>query len=520
MINYLRNKLKPMIMTVIIMGFSFFTNQVSSQNSSPLDSIITYKAKNINLFEVLSNIGSITGYEFSYNSDLVKTNTEIKGIFENISINNLLKEILNDTTLECKVVDKQIVICKKNSFDQLVSLNIPLEIDNYLLIDGTIIDINTKQALSYANVSVLGKSIGTVSNEQGRFVLKLPVESHIDTIAISYVGYKNALIPIHQLSIKNNKIYLKQDPFMIQEIVIRSSNAKSILEQSIDKIKDNYYTDPYYITSFYREIVKNKEELASITEAVIKVYKSPYSGIFSDQIKLLKSRKNKYFTSADTISLKLQGGMSSSLYLDLIKNPLLFISKEHLKYYKYNMKQIVNFNNTSAYVIGFEPKMYIENNAFEGNIYVNTDDLAIVAIDFKLTEEGLKRTGRNFVVQSSFRTQVKAVSVSYVINYRKINNKYFINLTKGELEFKARYKRKLFSTEFKTVFEFAANNIDTTDVIRYNRIETISPNKVFIDEYYKYDQSFWGDYNYISPNESLEEALIRIQYKLDELKEE
>jgi len=520
MINYLENKHKPMIITIIIMGFSLFANLIHAQNSSPLDSIITFKAKNVNLYEILNDIGSITGYEFSYNSDLVKTNNKIKGSFENISVRNLLKEILNDTSLECKIVDKQIVICKKNSFNQIVSFKSFQETINALTIKGTIVDINTKKELPYANVSVLNKSIGTVSNEQGKFVLKLPFNELVDTIVISYIGYKNAFIPIKQLSLSNNKIYLKEDPFQIKEIIIRGNNAEVILQQAIDKIRDNYYTDPYYITSFYREIVTERNELSSINEAVMDVYKSPYSGLFSDQIKLLKSRKNEYYTSADTVSLKLQGGMLASLSLDLIKNPLYFLSSNLLRYYSFNLKEIVNYNEGSAYNISFKPKIYVQNNAFEGKIYINTSDLAILAIEFKLTSEGLLREGRNLIVQRSFKTKVKTTSASYVINYRQINNKYFINMTRGELQFKIKYKRKLFSTDFKTVFEFAVNNIDTTDVSRFSRVETISPNKVFIDEDFKYDQDFWGDYNYISPNESLEEALMRIEQKVNALKKE
>ena len=520
MINYLKNMPKPMIISIIIMGFTFFTNLVIAQDKSPLDSIITFKAKNVDLYEVLNDIGDITGYEFSYNSDLVKTDNQIKGSFENISVRNLLSKILNDTSLIYKVVDRQIVICKKNSFNQLSLLNSLTDINSNIVIRGTIIDIKTKEALSYANVSVLNKSLGTISNEQGQFVLKVPINDIIDTIAISFIGYKNALIPINQLSFNNNKIYLKEDPFQLKEIIIRGANAEKILEQSIGKIKENYFTDPYYITSFYREIVTERDELASITEAVMDVYKSPYSGLYSDQIKLLKSRKNEYYTSADTVSLKLQGGMSASLYLDLIKNPLYFLIFDQLRYYSYTLKEIVNYNNNSAYVISFKPKIYIENNAFEGLIYINTDDLAIVAIEISLSPEGIKKAGRNLIVQKSFRTMVKTVSASYLINYRKINNKYFVNMTRGELKFKIRNKKKLFSTDFKTVFEFAVNNVDTTDVTRFSRFETISPYKVFIDEDYKYDQDFWGDYNYISPNESLEEALIRIQKKVNELKEE
>ena len=92
-----------------------------------------------------------------------------------------------------------------------------------------------------------------------------------------------------------------------------------------------------------------------------------------------------------------------------------------------------------------------------------------------------------------------------------------MNLTRGELEFKINYRRKLFSQNFKTIFEFATNNIETKDVERFDRVETISTHKVFIDENFQYDHQFWGDYNYISPDETIEEALIRIQKKIEEL---
>ncbi|MBU8892909.1 MAG: DUF5686 and carboxypeptidase regulatory-like domain-containing protein [Bacteroidales bacterium] len=520
MISYLKNITRSMITTGVIVLLVFYSVNSFSQDTSALDNIISYKARNIDLSKALLEIGKIAGYEFSYNSDLIETSNQIKINIENISLRDLLNEVLNDSTLIYKVVDKQIVICKNNSFNQLLSYYKTPESFNTLKIEGTIIDFIGKKALPFANVSLLGKSIGTISNEQGRFNLKLPFNNLTDTLVVSYIGYKNALIPVRQLSTGKNIIYLKEDPFKIQEIVIRGSNAEKILQQALNKIKDNYYTDPYYITSFYREIVKDNDELASITEAVIDVYKSPYSGLFSDQIKLVKSRKNKYYTRDDTVSLKLQGGMSASLYLDLIKNPSNFLIKEHFKYFKYKLNEIVNYNNSSAYVISFEPKYYIENNLFEGSIYIDTDDLAIVAIEFNLTPDGLKHAGQNLIVQRSFRTRVKAISASYLINYREINNKYFIYLARGELEFKVKFTGKLFSTDFKTVFEFAANNIDTTDVKRFKRIETISPKKVFIDENYNYDQQFWGEYNYIIPDETMEEALIRIQQKLDNAKEE
>ncbi|MCK5170450.1 MAG: carboxypeptidase-like regulatory domain-containing protein [Bacteroidales bacterium] len=520
MINKERNIINTMILLVGIMVFVFRPLQLFSQTNSILDSVITYKTRGISLYEGLNEIGDIVGYEFSYNSDLIASRNEIKVNYEEVLLRNLLSNLLNDITLTFYIVDKQIVICKKNLINKLTFKNGIIDSKRFLQIIGRIYDKESGESLAFANISLLGKSVGTVSNDHGVFNLKISHNNLLDTLAVSYIGYKNTYIPISQLSFYNNKIYLEEDHFQIQEVIIRSNNAEIILEHAIDKIKDNYYTGPYHITSFYREIVTNKNELASITEAVLEVYKSPYLGLFSDQIKLLKKRKNEYFSQADTVSLKLKGGLYASLYLDLIKNPSYFLIEEYFHNFNYNLTEIVNFDNSSAYVINFKPKFYLEDNSFEGNIYINTDNLAIVAVEFNITAEAIEKLGSSLIVKKAFGTRVKPTVAKYLINYRKINNKYFINLARGELEFKVKYKRKLFSTDFKTVFEFAANNIDTIDVKRFDRVETISSHNVFINETHQYDHQFWGEYNYISPDETLEEALVRIKRKLEEIEKD
>ncbi|MFC2152990.1 carboxypeptidase-like regulatory domain-containing protein, partial [Bacteroidota bacterium] len=461
-------------------------------------------------------LGDIINYEFSYNADLIASRSVIKVDFINESVRNILVELLNDTSLTYYVADKQIIIRKKNLLKTITN-NLSLkEIPSFLQIKGGVYNKKSKEPLSFANISLLGKSIGSISNEQGKFNLKISVDNLMDTLVVSYIGYKNTYIPVNQLSFYTNEIFLEEDLFQIQEVVIRGDNATTILKESLEKIKENYYTDPYYITSFYREIVMNRTSLAAITEAVIEVYKSPYWGLYSDQLKLVKSRKNDYYSEADTVSLKLKGGLYASLYLDAIKNPSYFLIEEHFSDFTYSIAEIVSFDNSSAYVIGFKPRYYLDENSFEGKIYINTDNLAIVAIEFNITPEAIDKIGNRLVVKKTFGTRVKPTSVKYLINYRKLNNKYYMNLARGELEFKVKYKRKLFSTEFKTVFEFASNTIDTVDVRRFERIETISAYDVFIDENYQYDHQFWGEYNYISPDETLEEALARIQRKLKE----
>ncbi len=520
MINKPKNKANAIILMLGIMAFIFNPFQVFSQNKSVLDSLISYKTKNITLYQGLNEIGDIIHYEFSYNADLVASENLIKANYEDISVQAILRNLLSDSTLCFYVTDKQIIIQKKNALNTLSIDHYYSSEQNFIQVRGSIYNKKSGEFLPFANVSLLGKSIGTVTNEEGNFNLKIDYMNMADTLVVSYIGFRNSYIPVKQLSLINNKIYLEEDLVQLKEVVIRVNDARAILKESVNKIKDNYYTNPYYITSFYREIVKNKDELESISEAIIKVYKSPYLGLFSDQIKLIKSRKNEYITKDDTISLKLKGGLYASLYLDAIKNPMYFLKEEYFHLYNYHISTITKFDDGSAYVIDFKPESYLEENSYEGKIYVNTESLAIVAIDFSITPKAIEKVGNKLVVRKKFGTRVKPTKVNYIINYRNLNNKYYINLARGELHFKVKYKRKLFSTDFKTVFEFASNNIDTIDVKRFDRVETISTHDVFIDEDFQYDHQFWGDYNYISPDETLEDALVRIQQKLNALKED
>lgn len=53
-----------------------------------------------------------------------------------------------------------------------------------------IVDADNKKPISYANVGILNKGVGTVSDHKGYFTLNLSESKNSDTIRISYIGYK------------------------------------------------------------------------------------------------------------------------------------------------------------------------------------------------------------------------------------------------------------------------------------------------------------------------------------------
>lgn len=60
-------------------------------------------------------------------------------------------------------------------------------------------DARTGQPLPFVNIGVVGKALGTVSNEQGQYGLAFQEKLAADTVRVSYLGYQPRLLTLRQL---------------------------------------------------------------------------------------------------------------------------------------------------------------------------------------------------------------------------------------------------------------------------------------------------------------------------------
>jgi hypothetical protein len=67
---------------------------------------------------------------------------------------------------------------------------------NVIIIEGRVTDAVTKEAVQYASVGILGSTIGTSTNADGYFTLRVPAtfRSKDYSLKISCVGYENEVI--------------------------------------------------------------------------------------------------------------------------------------------------------------------------------------------------------------------------------------------------------------------------------------------------------------------------------------
>lgn len=386
-------------------------------------------------------------------------------------------------------------------------------------VKGKVTDGSTKKPIPYANIYLVNSNIGTISNNDGEFILKIPQNKTNLPIRVSFMGYKNQDLTIDQIQLNNNLIELSTEVVTLKELVIRSNDPQNLIRSAIHNISANYGTSPYICTAFYRESVMQNKQYVGLAEAVLNIYKSRYSNEYeADRVKVFKGRKSQDVKKMDTIMFKLQGGHQAVVMLDLAKNPESFMTEEYFSDYEFKPVNITNIEGRETYVIEFTQREGIQEPMYEGKLYLDVNTLAVRRAEFSISPYGLQFADKYLVKKKPIGTDVKTVGANYMVSYREQDGKWILNHARYEVKFRVIKRGKFFNKIYTSSADLAITDIDNKNVEKFKFNEMLKPNQIFVervDDYY--DEEFWGNYNIIKPEESLEDAVERINKKMRKL---
>jgi hypothetical protein len=475
-----------------------------------MDRRVSLNCSGCTISEALVRIESSIPFYFSYNPDLFTGTGPVNINIENIRLQELLDTIICDKSIRYSIIEKQVVIYRPAQNKPDTARKDDISPDSQLIVSGKIIDKNSGKPVPFANICLVGRSIGSVSNMSGEFVIKIPGHLQNDSLGISCIGYRTYIEPLVKSLTK--KIFELQTEYIpIQEVIIRKTDPIYLIKTAIKKIPDNYNINPSILTSFYRETIEHGNKYLSITESVLQTYKPGYTlDDEKDLIKVLKGRKSQNIDSRDSLLIKLKAGLNTTILLDIIKNPADFLQEEYFGYYNYQLSDIISDNNRETYVISFRQKESINEPLYHGKIYIDVNNLAIKNIEFSLEKDGIEKTGDRFVIKKPRWLIVKPVEANYRVSYREFGQKYYLNLIRCETGFRIRQRKQLFSTLYDSKIEMVVTNIDTSEVRRFRYRDIAKPETIFTDLINEKPEIFWKNYNYIKPEEPLEEAMEKI----------
>ncbi|MDF1518078.1 MAG: carboxypeptidase-like regulatory domain-containing protein, partial [Lutibacter sp.] len=215
---------------------------------------------------------------------------------------------------------------------------------------GSVIDSKTKKPLEFATLLVNGTNISTITNSQGNFLLKVPDNYSDRRITVSFLGYTSKVISLSDFDKKNTVIRLETYIEELTEVKINIKDATSLVQEMLKRKGDNYYNDDLKMTSFYRETIKKRRTYISLSEAVVEIYKQPYTTEKSDILKIYKARKSTDYNKLDTVAFKLRGGPFNTLYIDIMKNTAMLFDEDMAEIYDFTFDNSTKIDNRPIYV--------------------------------------------------------------------------------------------------------------------------------------------------------------------------
>ena len=388
--------------------------------------------------------------------------------------------------------------------------------ESFKEIKGKVIDSKTRSPLIFTDLVINGTNISTISNKDGEFILKVPDSLINENITISRLGYHEKKIKI--LAIENNaKIQLTPAITELQEVKIATyKDPRALLLATLANRNSVYYNKSALMTAFYRETIKKRRKNASLSEAVVQIHKQPYSNMRRDAIELVKARKKTDYSKLDTIAMKLQGGPFSNLYTDIIKYPEFIFTQEDIPLYDFSFDESTQINETLVYVINFKQKPNIFTPLYYGKLYIDSETLALTSAVYSLNVENKELSSQMYVRKKPRRVDVYPTEASYRVNYRTQNGKWHYAYSNILLTFKVNWKGKLFNSVYTLNSEMAITDWEINDSKLFkSKDKIIKPTTVLADEASGFsDPKFWGEYNIIEPEKSIESAIAKIKKQL------
>lgn len=391
----------------------------------------------------------------------------------------------------------------------------------FLSLAGRVLDGSTGKPLHYASIGLAGTNVSNVSNVEGVFLLKVDARTLSSSlVTISHLGYASTTLKVADFQgyDADNPLSIRLFPisFTLDPATIRAYDPEELLLASLYKIKQNFPDKHVGMTAFYREMVKKgNSKYLTMNEAIIDIDKAPYTGFQNDRIGIYKGRGSQNYDATDTLFIRYQGGVVTSLQIDQAKDPfaLVYLSELH-NLYDFKMEPVTFLDQRMFYVVYFNQKPSVERILMRGRAYIDAETLALGRVELNMNVEGCPEAADIFILKRPADTRFEVQSAEYIVNYKMYGDKWYYDYARMEVKFATRKRRALFKNHFTVMSEIAVtDHLDEPRKIEGDarvRFKDQMTEKVSAFT----DDNFWEDYNVIEPDAQIEAIIKKIVKQL------
>jgi len=377
---------------------------------------------------------------------------------------------------------------------------------------GVVRDAESGRPLPAVGVSIPGSQIAVITNADGTFVIKSPEQPK--QLAFSLLGYRNLRQSVPDSPSKVMSVRMNRSSFTLDAATVVTGDPRAIMLMAIQKINDNAPENPELFDCFFRETVQKRQRYIYVSEAVTRVYKSPVKDLFiPDRAAVVKSRLLTSPRASDTLGVKVQGGPTMPVDLDLVKMRRLVIDSQELQDYRLEMMLPEMIDDRMQFVIKVSPAAQGDFALHNGFVYIDRETLAFTRIDLSLDMSDPRKATRAMLVREPRGLHFRPKEMSLLLNYTTDGGKTRLSYLRTRFRFNCDWRKKLIATDYTAVAEMVVTNRhEGGRELQIPREEAFKSSESLADKTSFYiDPDFWADYNIIEPSVSLEHAIGRLK---------
>ena len=396
------------------------------------------------------------------------------------------------------------------------------------VLKGKISDNNSKEPLSYANLRIVGTTIGTSANITGDYELKLkPGQFKIVT---SYIGYKSDTVSVNLNQNINVDFLLEQMPVRFEEITVlpKENPALEIIRRTIkSKHTREDKINSYIFKAYTKGLIKTTKDLVAADRSIdlsigesdtasLKItgiieneskgyFKKP--SYYKDEIIARKQSAN----APSTINILTGGRLLQNFYTNDIQffgRPLVGpIADDALDYYYYIIEDTLALDNGNVFQIGFEP-IDKSDPGFYGKLFIADSSFALVKLNVNLNDAA--NPGRLFDKINIFQQYVPfSDDIFMPIDYRLFVEGNFLGIVKFGFELNSIfYDYKINEPIEDDIFDMAVIKVlpdaDKKDSSFWKSTQTIPNTLEEMNAYKRIDslesvpRTFWDNFSFLA----------------------
>ncbi len=252
------------------------------------------------------------------------------------------------------------------------------------LLRGTVRDSETNQPLPAANIQIEGTFSGTITNDEGEYLLQ--IKELPATLVVSYIGYATKRVEVRADSPDRIDIFLQPISYQLEPIVVTDEDPAVRIMREVIRRKQQWRKrlKTYRAEAYTRQRLENDTSVVLITESISEVFWDKEKG----SREVVKSKRQ-------TSNLSPGQNFAAASYIanfyddDIEIMGFKMIGVTHpdaLKYYRFKLVGQRPRDNKMVYDIEVTPKTRLQP-VFTGRISVLDEDYALLEVDLVPSEK-------------------------------------------------------------------------------------------------------------------------------------